>query len=373
VATQPTFSDLYAAARRESLSRPTRLTPEVFDLDGSDVQIAIAAGAAMSEEVAAYAQGEINSTRLRTAASVSDDALEQWGASEAGGETRRGALSAISMLSFSRDTGGPTVVPANTLVGTRGGVTFATVTPLLFESGQTGPLQVAALASTAGPGGNVAKETIVEILSTPADPTITVNNPEPASGGTPVESLDDYQARLQTVYQRARRGTLVAIQEGAAAVDGVSSARAFELLDGDAQTGRVVLQILGHGGTTNQALMARVRSAMDSVRCAGVPVVGQALNPRNVQVTAYGLLVRPGFDPATVLGQAADAIVAFLEDYQVGETLYRASLLGLLAATEGLQVPAGALVVPAADVVPGAGEYLQTERALVFLTTAPAP
>jgi hypothetical protein len=65
---------------------------------------------------------------------------------EAGGETRRGALSAITMLSFARDTGGPTVVPANTLVGTRGGVTFATVTPLLFESGQTGPLQVAALA-----------------------------------------------------------------------------------------------------------------------------------------------------------------------------------------------------------------------------------
>ncbi len=265
------------------------------------------------------------------------------------------------------------MVPANTLVGTRGGVTFATVTPLLFESGQTGPIMVAVLASTAGPGGNVARETIVEILSTLADPTFTVINPEPASGGEPVQSLDDYQAQLQTAYQRARRGTLVAIQEGAAVVDGVSSARAYEVLDGDAQTGRVVLQILGHGGTTNQALMARVRSAMDTVRCAGVPVVAQALNPRNVQVTAYGLLVKAGYDPATVLGQAADSIVAFLADYQVGEKLYRASLLGLLANTEGLQVPAGALAVPADDVTPGPGEYLQTERALVFLTTAPAP
>jgi uncharacterized phage protein gp47/JayE len=379
MATQPTFSDLFGAGKREALSQPTRLTPEIFEVDGSDVQIALSAGVAMAEETAAYAQGEINSTRLRTAASVSDDALEQYGASELG-ETRRGALAAVVPISFTRASGGPTVVPVGTLVGTAGGVTFATVSLLSFASGQVGPLTVAALASTAGPGGNVPANTITELLSTLADPTIEVNNAEPASGGAPIQSIDDYQALLQTAYTRARRGTLPAIQEAANAVERVASARAYELLDGDAQTGRVVLQILGHGGTTNSSLAAQVRTAMDTVRCAGVPVIVQPLNPRSVAIRAYGLIVKAGYDPASVLGLAADAIVSFVTElsssalsYQVGATLYRAQLIGLLAATEGLQVPEGSLLTPAIDTAPGSGEYLSTSRDLVFLTTAPAP
>lgn len=379
MATTPTYSDLFAAAKREALSRPTRLQPEIFDTAGSDVEVALAAGVAMAEESAAYAQGEINASRLRTAASVSDDALEQYGASELGGETRRGALAAIVMLEWSRQAGAATVIPANTLVGTVGGVTFFTVAPLAFEAAQTGPLLMAALASTAGPGGNVAADTITEVLATLADDTFTVNNPEPASGGTPEQTIDDYQAQLQTAYQRARRGTLIAIQEAAALVDGVASARAYEVLDGDAQTGRVVLQILGHGGTTNLALANRVRDAMATVRCAGVPVIVQAMNPRMVSIRAVGLVVKSGYDAPTVLGQAADRIVAFVTDlsssslsYQVGAELYRAQLIGILASTEGLLVPKNALVLPADDVTPGPGEYLSTTRELVYLTQNPA-
>lgn len=379
MATQPAFGDLYGAAKREALSRPTRLTPEIFDVDGSDVQIALAAGVAQAEEVAAFAQGEINATRLRTAASVSDDALEQFGASELG-ETRAGAKSAIVPLVFTRAAGGSTVIPKGTIAGTAGGVTFATISALSFASGQTGPLTVAALASTAGPGGNVPRGSIVEILSTLSDPTFEVEQLEDASGGIGVQSTDDYQAQCQSAYQRARKGTLVAIQEAAALVDGVASARAFELLDGDAQTGRVVLQILGHGGTTNSALATRVRVAMDSVRAAGVPVITQPMNPRPLAIRVFGLLVIPGYDPTTVLGLAADALVSFVTElsssptsYQVGATIYRARLLGLLAATEGLQVPEGSLVSPAADVTPSAGEYLTTSRDLIYLTTAPLP
>jgi len=321
----------------------------------------------MAEESAAFAQGEINTTRLRTALSVSEDALEQWGASEVN-EVRRGALSSIVPLIFKRDTGGPTVIPAGTLAGTGGGVTFTTIAAVNALSGETGPFTVAALASTAGPGGNVAKETITEILDQLPDPTWQVVNAEPASGGIGVESPEDYQARCQTAYQRARRGLLGAIEAAAAADPGVASARAFELLNGDAQTGRVVLQLLGHGGTTNSALAARVRASMAGVRCAGVPVVVQALNPRTVPVTATGLIVLVDYDSATVLGQAADAITAYARAFQAGATLYRSDLIGIMRDTEGLKVPKGALLEPASDVVPGPGEYLTTERALVQLS-----
>ena len=367
MATQPTFSDLFEAGKQEALARPTRLTPEVFDLEGSDVNIAMAAGAAMAEETAAFAQGEINATRLRTAASVSEDALEQWGASEVS-TFRRGALSAIVPLTFTRDAGGPTVIPAGTLGGTKGGVTFSTVAAINVLAGEVGPFTVAALASTAGPGGNVGPATITEILSQLADPTWTLNNDEPASGGVGVESIEDYQARCQSAYQRARKGTLGAIEAEAAIVEGVASARAFEILDGDAASGRVVLQILGHGGTTNSALAARVRAAMDAVRAAGVPVIVQALNPRTVPVRAAGLIVVSGYDPATVIGQAADAITAFLGSFQAGATLYRSDLIGIMRDTEGLKVPDGALLKPSGDVEPGVSEYLTTERALVQLS-----
>lgn len=373
MATQPSFTDIFGAAKTEALARPTRLTPEIFEVEGSDVNIAMASGAAMAEETAAFAQGEINATRLRTAGSVSEEALEQWGASEVD-EQRRGALSAIVPIVFARSVGGPTVIPAQTIVGTAGGVTFTTIAAINAGNGEVGPFTAFALASTAGPGGNVGANSITEILSTLADPTWTCNNPEPASGGTDVETPADYQARCQTAYRRARRGTLAAIEADAAAVEGVASARAFELLDGDGQTGRVVLQILGFGGTTNSALAARVREAMNSTRAAGVPVIVQAINPRTVAVRATGLLVLAGFDPATVLGQAADAITAYLRALtpssaiKPGATLRRAKLLSLLAETEGLEVPDGALLEPAADVIPAAGEYLTTERALVQLS-----
>ena len=372
MATAPTFNDLFGAGRRETLSRPTRITPEAIDTDGTDVQIAIAAGAAIGEEVGAFAQGELNSLRLATAASVSDEALEQLGASEYG-ETREGAQSAIVSVRFTRQTGGPTTIPAGTLVGTDGGVTFATVLTVGFASGEVGPLDVAAIASTAGPGGNVRAWSITSILSTLADDTIEVEQPEDAAGGIDVEPIADYQARLETRYQRAPRGTLPAIQESAAANPRVASARAYEVLDGDAQTGRVVLQILGHGRTTNAALQAEVRTQMDTVRAAGVPVVTIAMNPRLVQVRAFGLRVASGLSPTAVLDSAAAALVAYVQQVEVGATLTLAEILGVLAGIAGLQVPAGALVTPTSDVVPGQGEFVDTRRELIFLTTAAAP
>ena len=372
MATAPTFTDLFAAARVETLSRPTRITPEAIDTDGTDVQIAIAAGAAIGEETAAYLQGELNAGRLATAAAVSDDALEQLGASEYG-ETRDGAQSAIVTVEFRRAVGGATTIPAGTSVGTDGGITFATVLTVGFGANEVGPIEAAAIATTAGPGGNVKRGSIKNILSTLADDTIEVSQPEDAAGGIGVESLADYQARLQTRYQRAPRGTLVAIQSAAAANPRVASARAYELLDGDAQTGRVVLQILGHGRATNSSLGAEVRRQMDATRAAGVPVVTIELNPRLVQVRAFGLRVAAGLSPAAVLDTAAAAVVAYVQQVQVGATLTLAEILGVLAGIDGLQVPAGSLATPTADVVPGPGEFVDARRELVFLTTAPAP
>lgn len=363
----PTFADLMRKAKREALSRPTRLTPEIFDVAGSDVNIAMAAGAAMAQESAAYAQGRLNANRLATAASVGEDELEQWGASEVN-EIRSGASSAIVPIVWRRDPGGPTVVPAGTLVGTRGGVTFSTVAALQFAANETGPLTIAALASTAGPGGNVIAGSITEILSTLADPTFTINNDEPASGGRPTQPPSSFQAQCQSAYQRARKATLVAIEEDAKLDGGVASARAYEVLDGDAQTGRVVVQILGHGGTTNSALGARVRARLDGTRAAGVPVLVHTLNPRTVSVRFAGVKVKQGFDPQQVLGQAAASIVAYLQAYQVGQTLFVASLMGLAAATDGLEVPKTSLITPSDDVIPGAGEYLTTQTSMVLLT-----
>lgn len=370
MATAPAFDDLFDAAEREALARPTRLTPDIIRVQGSDVNIAIAAGAAMSEEVAQYAQGEINETRLRTAGSVSDEALEQYITSELGGETRNGALAAIVPLEWSRSPGAGTTVPAGTIVGTDGGVTFETVTAVAFSNTEIGPLTTTGVATTTGPGGNVIKGAITRVLSSLDDLTLTVFNPEPASGGQVAELIEDFQARGQTAYQRAGRGILSAIEATAAATQGVISARAFELLNGNAQTGRVVVQVLGAGGTSNAALSARVLTNLRSSRCAGVPVIVQALSPVSIEITAVGLRIDDQFDAGSVLEAAREAVVAFIDGLQVGGELFKSDIIGTLRDIEGLRVPDGAVSSPVSDVTPQDGTYLTTTTDLVSLTAA---
>jgi hypothetical protein len=364
----PSFDDLNDAGRREALSRPTRLTPEIFRTPGSDVNIAMAVGASMAERVAVYAQGEFNALRLRTVASVSDEAAEILAKSEFD-ETRRGALQAIVPLVFSRQPSlTSTSVPKNFLVGTAGGVTFRTATDLLFQGPQIGPFTVLGVATTAGPGGNVPAGTITRTLSPLSDTTITVTNDEPATGGKPAETIEELIGRCGTAYQRARKGTLTAIEEDAAIVRGVASARAYEQLDGDALTGRVIVQILGEGGTSNSGLADRVRTALRSTRAAGVPVLVYAMSPRIVAVEAYSLIIEPGFDASLVFDRARRSVVALFENLKVGDTMYRAQILSSLISTEGLKVPSASLVSPADDVVPAGGEFLRTTLENVYLT-----
>ena len=363
MATVPTFEELVRAGTNEALSLDTRLTQEVIATPGSDVNVAFASQGAMAEKVAAYAQGEINATRLRTASSVSEEALEQFGASEFGGELRQGPESAVVPLLWTREPGGGAItIASGTLVSTAGGVTFETVVDLSFGAGVVGPLEVFGLATTAGQGGNVGLETITEVLSQVPDPTLTVINDEPASGGLPEQSVEDYEAQLQTVFERARRGTLGAIEAAAASTPGVVSARAYEILTIAAlETGRVVVQVLGGGGTTNRALAARVLARVREFRAAGVPPSVQPLNPLNVTIVAQGLVIDAdaNLSPNEVLQQGSRGLVALGESLQVGATLEVAEILGVLAReTPGLSVPKGSLLEPADDVEPGDGEYL---------------
>lgn len=370
MATVPTFEDLVEAGQREALSTPTRLTPEIIAASGSDVNIAFASQASMAEKVAAYAQGEINATRLRTAGSVSDGALEQFGASEFGGEVRRGAEAAIVPITFTRDPGGSSItIAAGFLVATSGGVTFETIADLSFDAGAVGPRVVTALATTSGEGGNVAAGTITLALAGLPDLTLVLTNAEPASGGQPEQSIDDYQAQLESVFVRARRGTLGAIEAAAATTPGVASARAFENLDSDGkEVGRVTVQILGGGGTTNSSLAERVFARVREFRCAGVPVSIEALNPRTVRIVASGLLVDADLVADQVLDEGARSLVALVRDLQVGSVLRLAAISGLLESTPGLGVPNGSITEPTDDVAPAAGEFLVTTLDDVLLS-----
>lgn len=361
MATVPTFEDLTEAGVREALSLDTRLTREIIDTPASDVNVAFASQASMGEKVGAYAQGEVNASRLRTASSVSEAALEQFGASEFGGEIRRGPEAAIGPLVWTRDPGGAAVtILEGTLVSTGGGVTFETIVDLSFKAGEVGPIEVVGLATTAGEGGNVAKGSLTRPLSPLPDPTLVVTNDEPATGGQVEQSIEDYEAQLQSVFLRARRGTLGAIEAAAATTPGVESARAFEILDSNGTPqGRVVVQILGGGGTTNRALSQRVFERVREFRCLGVPVSIQALNPRAITIVAEGLVVAEGLSSAEVLQQGARGLVALVADLQVGATLELAEILGVLAReTPGLSVPKGSLIEPTDDVAPADGEFI---------------
>jgi uncharacterized phage protein gp47/JayE len=368
----PTFADLFDAAEREALIRPTSFNPEIIRTDGSDVNIAFAVSAAMAEEVARFAQASNNETFLATSESEGGEVLQRW-AYDRYNLTKQEAQAAVSTLVLRRTNATPgTTVEKGSVFGTRGGQTFRTVNDVPFGNGIVGPLSVLAVAEQTGPAGNVAVSTINTLISNLDDTTITVDNPEPAAGGSDEETDEEFAARARDFFVNARRGTREAIEAGCLEVPGIQQVTIIENLDPSTGLANFRIQaiIADRDGQANSALAATVRQNLNTFRALGVPVLVTAGTPEFVDVVIVGIQFASTVNTTNVIEQARNAIVAAINGLAPGVVLEQALIFAALKSVDGLLVPDTAITAPAGDLVPSLGGVLRTTPDRVLINQA---
>ena len=240
----PKADDLFRIARDEAVSRSERLTVNAVDRDGTDANIMCYAGAVVGEEVI----GQLAATEEGVwLASTNGAKLDRW-AWDRYGMVRKQAAAAFVTARFSTATGAPSgfTIPAGTKVATSTGQEFVTVVSVAYPLLSLGPIDVLARSTLAGVDQNIGSGAIRSITSSivnrPSD--LAVTNVEAAAGGDNVEQDDDFKQRIMRFFTAARRGTKGAVETGALAVPGVTTAVAIEALTGAGYPARALTLII---------------------------------------------------------------------------------------------------------------------------------
>lgn len=367
----PTRSALFdlgvGELRARSLARPpgTRLDPEMAFVEGSDLNLQTASASAMADEV-------IRQMVLRAAALLLDSAqaddLDRLVADRFSPTiVRKQASPSVGPLSLSRSAGTlPAVtLPVGTQVKTASGIAVSTMLAVSLPLGSNGPVTVPAQATTAGAQGNVAIGTLNTFVVRPSDSNVVVTNPQPFAGGDNRESDPSLRARARAFYLTARRGTILAIEQGALTVAGVRQAVAVEETDlsGD-PTGRVSLFIADVLGQANSALVTSVTSAESEYRAAGIVLDIASAVPVYEPITLR-LRFAAGLDTQALSARVANAVVAAVNALAPNAKLEVSLITQAARTVPGVIVLADAVVAPVGDVVPALGNVIRTSQTLV--------
>jgi uncharacterized phage protein gp47/JayE len=283
---------------------------------------------------------------------------------------RKQPAPAVVLLEFTRpippSAGAAVALPVGTKFRTASGTEFELTEPASLPASSSGPVQAAAQAVLAGSGGNVEADQIVQFAQAPTDPAIVVTNPEPAAGGADRETDESLRERARDFYRTSRRATIEAIEFGALTVDGVTEATAEEVLDVDTglPTGHVNLYVADAQGRSNSVLAAAVVAALREFRAAGVVVDVVSTQPR-FEAIEYQIAFAAGTDTRGAVAQLKALTVAAVNLLAPQETLQRSLLFALARSIPGAIVPDTAILLPAGDVVPDAGEVIKTRLDLV--------
>jgi hypothetical protein len=287
--------------------------------------------------------------------------------------SRIGAAPARAVIAVARPAGGALLaqtIAAGEVIGDIAGgssVTFATDFDLPFAAGQTGPIYSTATATAAGSLTNVDQGSIARFVSPTSfsDLTFVPSAVEVIAGGTDLEKDDPLIQRAEEWEQKRARGTLSAIELGALTVPGIVQASVEEPTNvfGD-PTGQVALYLADINGNCNSSLVAAVRLALRSWRCAGSVPVFYASTP-SYQGIVLHLGVLDGYSTSTVQQLARGAVVAATNILAPKATLQRSALFAALRSVPGAVVGDDAIVSPALDVVPTNGATLRTRPDLV--------
>lgn len=257
------------------------------------------------------------------------------------------------------------IVPGSQVRTADGTQTFSVVTDTtnaLWNTGQGGYLIPAGTASatvpvqavTLGTGGNVAANTISQIVG--AVPGIdTVNNAAAFTNGIAAESDAAVKARFQVWQENLAQGTAGAV---GAAVESVQADLTYTITENETPSGTYspgsfVVTIDDGSGATPSGTVATVANAVNAVRPIGSTayVLAATMLAANVSIT---LTVAAGFSVPAAQAAVNAALVAYIGGLPVGATMPY-SIIAKLAydAYSGVQnVTSITLNGAAADLVP---------------------
>lgn len=356
-----------AEIKARSDARPPgyRVNPEMVFVEGSDLNIDVAASSAMADEVTR--QVALRAAALLLDSAVGED-LDRLVADRFSPTiVRKQASPSVAELIFTRNSG--PLAAFNIAVGTRfktgSGVEFVTTVAASIPAGSHGPVSVPAQASVAGTQGNVAIGTITQFVNPPTDPAVQVTNPEPAAGGDDRETDPRLRARARDFFRTVRRGTIGAIAFGALTVPGIRQVTVVEEIDMfGLQTGRVFLYVADANGQANSVLVASVRIALIEYRAAGIIVDVSGAIPTFVQVT-YLLRFDANVDTTRAAALVRNATIAAVNALGPTQTLTVALLFSVARSVPGVIVLSDAIVAPVGDLVPDPGQIIRTRLDLV--------
>lgn len=369
MADSPTYEDIFDTGRNEAVRLPTRFAPEIVDADGSDINVAVAVGASMGDEVAGFLTASFAETFLSTAAQVGGESLSRW-VWDRYSITRQDQQAAVVPVTFSRtDPVGALSIPAETQIGTEDGIVFSTVTELVFPSvANTGPLTVTANATLGGAGGNVEEGAINTVLSTLLETGVTVTNAEPAAGGQAEETDAALAARARDFFVNARRGTAAAIFNGCVTTPGVAEANVIEDLDPNGSSSfRVQAIVSDQNGQANSALATNVADNLQNFRALGVPVNVIGGTPEFVTIVIEGITFQATSNTNQLLDEMRGLVVSAVNDLAPGSTLETSTIIQAMKFSPLVSVPATALVSPVGDLVPQPSGVLRTTSSRVSI------
>ena len=369
------FTDLFRVGRDEALSRNDRLTLEEIERKGSDLNILIAASAAMSDDT----MGQL--AQLRADAFVGTargDALDRLILDRYPGFVRKQASPSFGYVtfSFSPAVTSAFTIPDGTQLSTADGVQFITVGAVSVAIGTTSiavPIRsvLAGAQQKAKPGA--ISSLLAQITGAPSS-GMTVTNTAATFGGEDRESDVDYVTRSKGYFLSQRRATKSAIEQAVLSIPGIVKCNVFENLD---TLGRPIgyVQVVVADSYTEQFVTAstlpasyaaqranlstHIESVLEDWRAAGVgiQIVFGTVVLQSIQIALSYL---SGVDQEAVKTVVLARIIQHVNSLRPGETLAIAKLRDLIQTTSGVYYTANEIVSPLGDVVPRPGEVLRT-------------
>lgn len=302
--------------------------------------------------------------------------VDHYGASFA----RPTAVAAIDTVTFSRanNSQGQVTILKGSIVKTKPDANgaqqrYLTGADLILTANSSGSDltgNVNVTAVVAGKAGNATSGTISVIETSLTDSSIVVTN---AGNATGVDAQDDatYRETIRNLIEALSGGTLAAVEAKAKTVSGVSTATAIEqvvtVIQYNIATSSTVgaafkivnaiLYIADATGTASAALLAAVRTAIDSVKSAGVVVQVAAASAQTLNWTAT-MTLNPSGPSFASLSTDNSPILAAMKQYvnalPVGTNFVRstanAAILALYGAAGTNDLTAFTTSVPSGDV-----------------------
>jgi uncharacterized phage protein gp47/JayE len=333
-----------------------RLNPQVADIPGSDLNVAIGIDSVIGEEVSMRGAAAMRGAFAELARGAQLDRV----IADRSPLRRFGSTPAKVDLVLARPAPGsatPFTYEAGSVV-IAGGTQFGLDADAVFGDFAT-TITVAATATTAGADTNVAAGAVNGFSTTPFDTTLTVTNPASAAGGTDREDDIAFLGRYRSFFPTLSKGVLGAIEFAALQVPGIAVATATDILNPSNGFPAAIVQLVigDRSGNATSGMIQAVSNKILGYRAGGIQVVvlGGVVAYQSVQ---WALAFKVGMDEKLATQRVRAVTVALSQFLPPGGTLYRSKLISAASQVPGVIIRDSSLLYPLGDVEPAAGNQM---------------